>query len=86
MATFPTTTEPTARPRELPQALVRIEPGKTCWILRVLECPVCGARAGTRYAHKHGGGPLDAPPSLGARSSHCMGTRWASYELVAEGE
>ncbi len=82
----PTVNRPTTSTHTIPQAVVRIEPGKTCWVIRVLECPICGARAGTRYTHKHGGGPLSAPPTLGSRVSHCFNQLGQMYKLVPENE
>ena len=41
-----------------------------------VSCPFCGS------VHKHGAGPADAPPDLGARGAHCAWGDGGDYILV----
>lgn len=46
-------------------------------------CPWCPPNRGRPPRHRHGGGPIDEPPVLGNRASHCPSSfAPSSYELV----
>jgi hypothetical protein len=71
--------------RESPRSVeveVTVTRGAENWLL-VFACPWCPPKRGQPRVHVHGGGPLNEPPLLGHRVSHCYAEGAPSgYELV----